>query len=520
MVTPELSFFSAGAIGQPPIIVPAGGMQRGFFEGTTYTVEARALEPCRIFVDDAPLQRDADTGRFFWHPEFYAGQVEVCVVEKGGQRHSFWLDVSPTLAKLGQKIFSEMMEEVKAFNTGLILGSSAATRDFGSDNASASESPLVTLARLRKYGPAFLDAAKTLAVKPHRRVQLVSKVLPLSAIRRIHPSALNNSKLLAAVAKGTLGTEELESIRLPSHVPMETVDTPANRAVKGLLMRFRAAIRKLSTETLTNCLGGEPEEQGLRRPWRLQILTEMDAAAEVLLKSAPFRDVTKVEASASGLTQLSALPAYSRTYRLGCQALRMGVAGEAVADAIPISPTYNIFESWCFVRLYEDLGRALGIKGWTKSTKAVAGAQFSYEATLSHSVEIQLLFQARFPSTTAPQGRCCFSISRERIPDILVVVKSAKHVRALVLDAKYRSGRANVLEAMESAHLYHDSLRIASRPPEVCLLLLPGAPDVPTLHHPDFWAEHHVGAIGNFRPNAGGLSACLETVVQWAISED
>ena len=62
-----------------------------------------------------------------------------------------------------------------------------------------------------------------------------------------------------------------------------------------------------------------------------------------------------------------------------------------------------------------------------------------------------------------------------------------------MLDAKYRTGRSNVLEAMASAHIYRDALRWNGRRPESAILLVPRAGDAEWLEQPDFIERHRVG---------------------------
>ena len=62
-----------------------------------------------------------------------------------------------------------------------------------------------------------------------------------------------------------------------------------------------------------------------------------------------------------------------------------------------------------------------------------------------------------------------------------------------VLDAKYRTKRRNVLEAMTSAHVYRDALRWHERRPECAVLLVPRGGGAPWLEQPDFISRQHVG---------------------------
>ena len=86
-----------------------------------------------------------------------------------------------------------------------------------------------------------------------------------------------------------------------------------------------------------------------------------------------------------------------------------------------------------------------------------------------------------------------WSVSKERVPDLVFTIESSDGIRFVVLDAKYRTSRSNVLDAMASAHIYQDSLRIGSRRPGASLLLVPSGGGAHWLEGPQFQSTNHVG---------------------------
>ena len=86
-----------------------------------------------------------------------------------------------------------------------------------------------------------------------------------------------------------------------------------------------------------------------------------------------------------------------------------------------------------------------------------------------------------------------WSVSKERVPDLLFTIESSEGTCFVVLDAKYRTSRSNVLDAMASAHIYQDSLRIGSRRPEGSMLLIPSGGGAHWLEDPQFQSKHRVG---------------------------
>ena len=67
--------------------------------------------------------------------------------------------------------------------------------------------------------------------------------------------------------------------------------------------------------------------------------------------------------------------------------------------------------------------------------------------------------------------------------------------RFIVLDAKYRVSRENVLDAMGKAHIYQDSLRLGPHRPDLTLLLVPAGGGAPWLEQPQIITEHRVGIV-------------------------
>jgi hypothetical protein len=88
-------------------------------------------------------------------------------------------------------------------------------------------------------------------------------------------------------------------------------------------------------------------------------------------------------------------------------------------------------------------------------------------------------------------------------------------MRVLVLDAKWRSGRSNVLDAMESAHIYHDALRVGNVRPSPCVLMLPGHSEVEELEKSEFVLTNGVGAISAVRIGGHGLAQMTTLLSDW-----
>lgn len=493
------------------IAVVAGEIATGFSEDTDYDIRPEQAAQ-RLFVDDAELL--AASGWFQWRPCFYAGQVRVEVLHTSGSQATYDLAISPTAKKADDVDFASMIESIRAFDQTLLGGTSAATMAFGNEGRSGLNADHVLLARLRLYGNEFLDAIVTLIRSPHQKLSADRQLLPLARVRRLHPTALRERKLSALINGTSLAVEQLDAVQVHAWTSAPTLDTPANRVLLGLLKRFRATLIALQEKVAALRLNADKDEQQNRRNRRIAVLNQLEAKATKLIQHHPFTAVKTGAAGSSGLTQVAAHPAYNKAYRLGCAAMASRVEGDQSFDQLHIPPSWGIYESWCFLQTLACLEQLLDIKMTAAKPKAVQ-AQLAFHAQLSSTHTIEVLFQASFPSSKPYAGRVGWSLSRERVPDILIVERKDDMCRSLILDAKWRSGKGNVLEAMESAHIYHDSLRVDHVAPSCCVLLLPGAREVASIGESKFIDTHHVGAISEFLPHRVGISLLTSLLQNW-----
>jgi hypothetical protein len=493
-----------------------GGVMFGLREDTDYLITP--IDPHtgeRLFIDDVELPRAGD-GTYRWRPSFYAGRVAAELVGASGTRRHCWLDVGPSLSKSGDECFAEMVAQIRAFNPVLLGGQSAAAMAFGRDGRAGLFTEDLALSRLRNYGPAFADALLALSMVPHRSIAADSVLLPLSSIRRLHHSAMRDRRI-AAISIGKASSElDVDSIQLRSLTSAPTFDTPANQTLLALARRLFATIARLHDQVLALALAGDGDEQAARAPRRVGELAILAERVRSLTTKAPFSEVKNAKTTAAGLTQIAAHPMYSRAYRLGCLALATGVEGTENQDMLHVSHSWGIYETWCYLAVLQVVTETFGVTALACAPAAVS-AQLAHRCNLADGRQLELYFQALFPSgEPASASRLGWSISRERRPDIVLVLRTGDTCRGMVLDAKWRSGRDNVLQAMESAHIYHDALRLAGRCPSPCVLLLPGPSTVPSLEKFDYIATHEVGALSEVSVAAPGLGALAALLANWA----
>src|SRR5690606_34903341 len=137
-----------------------------------------------------PVRIDGAQG-WRWQPGFYAGQVLAELVAVTGQRIAeYWLDVGPDQSKLGADVFTQMLDELYAFDPELLLGTEAAQASIGVSGEVAS--PLLAYARLRRYGDALLAGLKVVAKQPLTRLRRERALVPYHRVRRLDAASARN----------------------------------------------------------------------------------------------------------------------------------------------------------------------------------------------------------------------------------------------------------------------------------------------------------------------------------------
>lgn len=510
----ELVVRTAG-VAQPELgRVTPGGSVSGLREDTAYVLEM-AGDAQRLYVDDIPLV-DGPAGQFAWASSFFAGRVEAVAVDAKGRETSYYLEVAPSSEKVQEDQFASMIAAIRKFDQRLLLGETAACLGFGKAGSGGKFDALVRWERIRRHGREFLKYIDAITRTPHANLKPLRQALPLARIKRLPLSALQDKRIVALTAGQLPEGENFEALRVHVHAPTATIDTPANRAICALLKRFQQALVGLQAWVIKIQDKLSKAEDSGRCQRRLDILRAYDTEVRRLLSCHPFRDLKQAETTAAGLTQVVANPTYARAYRIGTEALRLGVNDRSDTEHLRISPSWGVYETWCYVALVDALEAGLHVEFKQGRSKfAEATPELSLLAQLPDGRELELLFQTTFRSDGLSGNKQAWSLSKERRPDIVLIVSDDNEHRTFILDAKYRSGKSNVLDAMASAHIYHDSLFLAGRRPDLCLLLLPGNAEVESLEKHETWETYSVGTISNYSVGATGVQRCVVAISAW-----
>jgi uncharacterized protein DUF2357/PD-(D/E)XK nuclease superfamily protein len=489
----------------PRAIDPVPAMNGGFEELVEARIHVPAGGPWTFWIDDEPVPvRD---GAWIWTPGFFAGEVIAELTGPGGAIAArYLLDVSPHASKLGRERYLELIEEVLREDPALVAGFEPASLLFGAE--APVDDPLaaiVMFSRLRLHGPGFVSAVREAGRQPRAAMRTARAVVELHRARRIDVQSVRALARTPAVA--LLSGDPLDEAgdgaggRVQVDVPVRelTLDCAANRCVVAILHLVRQRVRRvrdwLATTRARTDDGETVTSLAARAPHRIELLERLDADLWRLLREDPWRRVSRPEITAAGLNALAADPRYARVHQLGWKALRAGVGGPAREDRLGLSPTWELFERWCFVRLARLLRAQFPELVWTREPREALGRSFAAWVGRATGLTLSLLLQPVFPSWDRRPAPPFRSVSRERCPDLVIAAERNDDRRYVVLDAKYRQTRQNVLEAMESAHIYRDSLRWHGRRPELALLAVPAAPGAPWLSDDAFVTAERVGAF-------------------------
>lgn len=474
----------------------------GCTEWQPYEFTLSDSDGCDIFVDDARLPTKSGTSKtWLWSAGFFAGDVLLQVVDRDDKlRAEFTIVVSTAPLKLAPSDYSSMLAELFEFNAALMLGFESAQNSIGVEGSF--QSVQLAYARLKFFGPAFVSALANLKRQPQTRLRHRRELVPLHRVRRIDHTTVRSALMnpdAFAVLKSTVhfgGVSKVPSFNVPS--AEHTVDIPANWTMLALVHAFirrvknvRNAFEKMLLSSAIEVSEGEFKD---RLPRRIHYLAKLESSLVRLTGTYPFNVLSRAEVSAAGLNTVAAHPVYGRAYRTGWCALRSGIEGKRGSELLWTSPTWQVYERWAFLQVVRLIDGLLpdGIKKVTYPSTREDCISISWT---KGGFAVGAYLQARFPAYDQKEWRGFSSISRERYPDIVVTFERADVKMYLLFDAKYRVSRHGVLEGMESAHIYRDSLRWHGQQACASLLLIPAEGGAPWLESEEFRVEHEVGVV-------------------------
>jgi hypothetical protein len=472
----------------------------GFHEQGRYVLSIDTNASFRLLIDEVEPPRVPHSGGIAWEwlPGFYAGVVKAELIDGGGTLlASYLFDVSPNPHKLGSEQFQAMLDEIFEFDPRLLTGSEAAT--FGIGAQGNVTDPHLEYSRLRRYAPYLLDALDAITRRPLTQLVYDRAAVPAHQVRRLDVRSITSiarSPTAIAKLKGNARLDGGQQTLFDVARSRQEVDVPANRTIHwmlyAVLRRTRLVIEALNEMAEKEKKTPTRTELSPRMEYRREFLADLELRLRRAAKKTPFSVVTRGEVSAAGLNVISAHPLYSRAFGMGWRILRPGIAGESEGETLWMSTTWEIYERWCFLTIFRALKLTFPTLSWERTYPSSREDCIVF-CGRHGGTTTTLYYQPRFPAYDQLPWQSFSSISGERYPDVVITHVSAEQKAFLVFDAKYRTSRKNVLEAMESAHLYRDSLRWNGIPPDKVLLVIPARGGVPWLERADFWEENGVG---------------------------
>lgn len=477
---------------------------RGFQERRRYRLELEHGTPCVLVIDDVVVDCMLEAGRhrWEWQPQFFAGTVLAELLDLEGARlASYRLDVTPAPDKLGQDFFEQIINDLLTADPQLLFGTEAAQSAIGAEGDYTN--PYLEYGRIKTFLPLLLESIRQLCVRPLTRLHSHRELVLPHRVRRFDQHSVRSMARKPQMLAALLGVDAPPATQasLLFNVPIsrEEFDTPAHRTLLALLRAVIARVRKVRAD-LEHASTDETATvfrtpAAPRLDYRVKLLGELEQALHRQCRSAPFTSVRRAEVSAAGLTVIAGHPLYAIAYRHGWRILRSGIDGPQSGEMLAISPTWEIYERWCFLRVADSLRTLFPALSWKRISNRDNADRVQYIG-IADGITVTTHLQKTFPAMdkkgkTAPH----YSISRERRPDIVVTCSIAGRERFIVFDPKYCVARSSVLGAMEAAHVYSDCLRWNGRAPDLTLLLIPSTSEAAWLEEPAFHAEHRVGAL-------------------------
>jgi hypothetical protein len=471
------------------------------FEEDREVVFSSDVANVTLIIDDVELSRQSGSRpcEWRWKPGFYAGKVIAEVfTDIDDKPIAYQLIVRPDSLKVDQDTFEVMVGELLERRSELLYGNEAARREIGDDGAHASANLLYS--RLRQHAAAFLASVDHISRHPLRRLERNREMAPISRARRIDATTISRASrsgmmhalsggapsiLMRGGREGQIDTPRSES----------SIDHPANWAVAASIaniLRRATHCSSLLEVALAAATREGASPSDLPWPRRIAFLRDVERRSRRLLALDAFKHLSRRETTAHALVTASSNPDYSRAFSSSRKILRAGHDGVPSNDTLWLSPSWEIYERWCFLKIVDSLESAFDGLTMTLVQRGEKVDALTFGGQVQ-GIEIRAYLQLRFRSGNKPVKAGYGSVSAEFAPDIVVTVQRDTEHAFYIFDAKYRSKKANVLDAIRSAHVYRDALRWYSKPPRLSLLLVPRNDEAAWLNEQSFWTAERVG---------------------------
>jgi PD-(D/E)XK nuclease superfamily protein/uncharacterized protein DUF2357 len=439
----------------------------------------------------------------------WAGRT-VLTLEGGPDTETIRLDIDPHRRKLGPGAWEAMIRELCEVSASLPWGlSPGGAGGRTTPDALANVHPAIIEQEL----PAFQRLLRQLLADPPTTTLRIRTVRPLELSRRLDLHTmrwLSRRPLELAGVRGLATDDQPADPRALADQPeaLVTLDHPVTRYVAHLLERVRRRLAATALSLRSSAKHGVPDPAATSYARQLAENVEAAAGAIQAVQRAPlFRTVKPEPLNDSVIQSLPDHPLYAAIHRIGRRLLQPGLAyapGEELQSALKHS--YDLFELMVLYRLVKAIDEGLPTS-WSKAREAKVRRLPREDRPADRSAwrwegpgecQLELHYQPLFRSAVAPPDSHHFSsLSAQGVPDYVLVLRRAGVVASwLLLDAKYRSGRQSIHDALGDMHRYRDSLRLAGSRAAGAYIIVPAlAAEAALYGQPGYIGAHSLGAL-------------------------
>jgi hypothetical protein len=426
----------------------------------------------KVIINDAEL-----CWEWTYRSESWCGRSHLTVTSDQGSI-DIVVQTVPSGTKYSEDEYDRMIGRLLAYHADLLWGLAPGQSDV---RESANASPTIALpSLLNHYLELLLQQLQRILEDPVLATFREEVLRPFDLSRPIKPYTLRWLAARPAQAQ-QLERGDLD-VLIPQQRHVETYDHPANRYIRAivhqLLTRFERTASTLDSYAKRPLVDSPESARCVHLSRRLRSASEqMKSSLEH-----PVLEGVRAGTMTEGVAQVFAgHPHYGRFARIARRLLTNGIelGSNALLEA-SLRRSWDIFELYCLHRLVEALEAGLG-PAWTfecrpyyTSLLCAPESGCFWKAVHPSGTSWELLFQQPFKRNAMGPS----AITTGRQPDFVLCQYTDVTLRSwTVLDAKYRSSELSLNDALESMHVYRDSLRWntgdTSMRPQAGYLLVP-----------------------------------------------
>lgn len=381
--------------------------------------------------------------KYQWDVGFYAGNVNVFIVTDGSRIPVATVSVQPRGSKLLNNQYQQMLEELLAKMNSFFYESPVHLK---MDITYQGPRYYVILAeQICRFWPDLFRALKQITANPQKRVEKVQIWDKLTSSRSssmlVYREYVTGRKALPDKMSAVWETERVWDERY-----QVTEHSFENVATLGFLFDIQSNIRQILSYF---------EE----RPFHLKTrLKNINREVSRILKTPPFCDMEISKTRPKPTMVFRKDPRYQIVYR-SFQTFRKGVASNQGMDLdVPLVQTFVLYEYWCFFKVVEALEQFESAKADLDLRSHLDSGVRIFDPLASATARVGsyvVYYQKPYSYSGINKTGDLHSISHQMIPDIVVEGRGNRWL----FDAKYRSSRVGLNEALGDMHKYRDSIR-------------------------------------------------------------